>query len=98
MDVPAGLQDVSYLEAGAEHICAISAGVVCWGKNDFNQSKVPSGMPGTSLIATGWTHSCALTEDGVKCWGLNNFGQADVPLVLGNVSQIVAGRNFTPVL
>lgn len=36
-------------------------------------------------IATGYTHSCALTTDGeVKCWGANTYGQ----LGIGNTTDI----------
>jgi alpha-tubulin suppressor-like RCC1 family protein len=72
------------------HTCAITltGGVMCWGANSHgqlgNNSTVSSSTPvqvsgltsGVSAIATGGTHSCALTDAGsIWCWGWNASGQ-----------------------
>lgn len=76
--------------AGGEHTCALStAGAVkCWGGNSDGQlgdgtstdrynGVTPSGLgSGAVAVATGDSHTCALTESaGIKCWGDNSNGQ-----------------------
>ncbi len=88
---------VTALGAGDSHTCAVltTQGVMCWGSNGFGQlgtgdaalrlqPVTVSGMEtGIAMIASGGTHSCALTSiGGVKCWGNNEFGQ------LGNNSSV----------
>jgi alpha-tubulin suppressor-like RCC1 family protein len=77
------------IAAGDEHTCAltITAGVKCWGRNDFGQlgngtttdrhtPVAVSGLAsGVAAIASGGDHVCALTSGGaVKCWGDNARG------------------------
>ena len=76
--------------AGAYHTCALSsAGAVqCWGENAHGElgtgtttnSSTPVAVSGLSsgvvAIATGKSHTCALTGAGaLQCWGDNQFGQ-----------------------
>jgi alpha-tubulin suppressor-like RCC1 family protein len=85
--------------AGGSHTCSIIAGsgVKCWGDNSAGQlgnnttvaSLVPTDVSGlgagVARIATGSSHSCAVTNDGgAKCWGYNANGQ------LGNNTTVNA--------
>ena len=87
----AGQPAVKAASAGGLHSCAIVGGgaLVCWGANDSGQlgdnsiTQRPAPVAVTGLgggvaaVATGVTHSCALTVGGgVKCWGANANGQA----------------------
>ncbi|MBI2060983.1 MAG: hypothetical protein HYT87_14550 [Nitrospirae bacterium] len=78
------------LDGGTLHMCAlVSEGTVrCWGGGNVGQlgdggttvaagsPVVPSSLTGVVALATGTTHSCAVTSDGgVKCWGNNGTGQ-----------------------
>ena len=105
------------------HTCAIvgSGAVKCWGANDNGQlgdnSIVQRLTPvdvvglggGVAAVATGATHSCALTTaGGVKCWGDNSQRSArrrldrrsgstpvDVSGLASGVKAIAAGDNHT---
>ena len=110
------------VSAGGSHGCALTAagGVKCWGDNIYGQlgdgtttnRSTPVGVSslttGVIVIATGDSHSCALTAaGGVKCWGANTNGQlgdgstatrltpVDVSGLAGGVAAIAAGDNHT---
>ena len=86
-----GLSGVTAITAGYRNSCAVTRGGTgyCWGVNYSGElgngtasttvSPVPgvvSGLAGVTAIATGDSHSCALTAaHTVHCWGLNTSGQ-----------------------
>jgi alpha-tubulin suppressor-like RCC1 family protein len=98
---------VSSIAAGHRHTCTVTAGGAarCWGANDENQLGVgPAGdqstpvpvsglSSGVAAVATGDTHSCALTDAGaVLCWGSNGFGQlGDNTTTDRNTPVVVSG-------
>ncbi len=90
VDVAGLSSGVVAVAAGAYHSCALTTagGVKCWGSNEFGQlgdntiaqRNTPVDVAGLTsdvlAVATGSTHTCALTmAGGVKCWGYNEFGQ-----------------------
>jgi hypothetical protein len=86
-DVPPG---VTALALGSYHRCVLAGAgnAQCWGGNssgqlgdgtDVNRAS-PVGVVGlpapARAVVAGWSHSCALTQDGeVWCWGGNGNGQ-----------------------
>jgi alpha-tubulin suppressor-like RCC1 family protein len=83
---------VSMISAGLNHSCALmmTAGVKCWGQNDYGQIGSDTGTVGLSQlpldvmnlevdvrrVAAGGSRTCAVTLDGaVKCWGINTHGE-----------------------
>jgi alpha-tubulin suppressor-like RCC1 family protein len=91
-NVPAGLNDVVQISAGAEHNLALlrNGTVVAWGAGA--QTNVPTGLADVVAVAAGASHSLALKRDGtVAAWGKDDVGQTDVPSNLSNVVAIAAG-------
>ena len=71
---------------------ALVTSVVEWGATQ----SMPAGITRVSAIATGWTHSLALKDNGsVVAWGSNNGGQTEVPAGLTGVKAIGAGAYFS---
>jgi len=114
--------DVRAISAGSLHTCALTnaGGVKCWGANfdgrlgDNSTTQrltavdVVGLSDGVSAIATGGSHSCALTNTGaIKCWGANRLGQlgdnsttnrltaVDVSGLTSGVIAIAAGNAHT---
>lgn len=90
VDVVGLANGVSAVTAGYAYTCALTTvgGVKCWGNNLLAQlgdgTTIDRSVPvdvvglasGTSAVAAGEYHTCALTSSGgVKCWGYNDFGQ-----------------------
>ncbi|MCB9594159.1 MAG: hypothetical protein H6719_15615 [Sandaracinaceae bacterium] len=92
--VPDAFQVTGEPSAGSSHACVrTSAGLLCWGRNDFGQASpstlddpvraVPLGVDGLAL-GLGERHSCAIESDTgtVLCWGDNASGE------LGDGTQV----------
>jgi type II secretory pathway pseudopilin PulG len=106
-NVPAGLNNVVQVSAGAVHNLALKSDgtVVAWGSNHYQggnfggQSNVPAGLNNVIQVAAGGSHSLALKSDGtVIAWGSNHAGQIAVPAGLNNVVEIAAGREHSMAL
>jgi alpha-tubulin suppressor-like RCC1 family protein len=79
--------DVRAVVAGAIHTCALRIDTIaCWGSNESGQlgdntttdrtRAVHLGIIGATDLALGFSHTCALLQNGrVRCWGDNTFGQ-----------------------
>jgi alpha-tubulin suppressor-like RCC1 family protein len=83
-----GLAGAQALSAHWQHACAIAADgtLSCWGNNASGQigdgtlavRPLPTAVPGlsdVSMVATGLSHTCAVTGTGLYCWGSNSLGQ-----------------------
>ncbi len=88
--VPGLESGVSDIAVGGTHACVltVTGGVQCWGENESGQlgdgtnsnTATPVNVAGLTsgvvAIASGASHSCALTgAGGVLCWGYNRNGQ-----------------------
>lgn len=72
---------------------AVSARVVSWGSNRYQESKLPTNLS-TSMVrvAAGDRHSLALQSDGtVVAWGDNRANQSSVPSSTRGAIAIAAG-------
>ncbi len=82
------LSGVGFLSAHWQHACAIESDgtLVCWGNNASGQigdgtlavRPQPIAVPGLTnvkAVATGLSHTCAVTGAGLYCWGSNSLGQ-----------------------
>ncbi|HEY9062777.1 MAG TPA: S-layer homology domain-containing protein [Pseudobacteroides sp.] len=75
--------------------------VIAWGRNDYGQCNVPSGLSGVKAIAAGSNHVTALKDDGtVTSWGsvTNNGLKRNFPDGLSKVKAISAGYDFSVAL
>src|SRR6185295_9215493 len=87
--VPAGLNGVIAIAAGADHSLALKSDgtVVAW-DDIYGQITVPGGLSGVVAVAAGFYYDLALKSDGtVVAWGQNYFGQSTVP---GGLNGVVA--------
>jgi len=115
-----GLSGASSIAAGLYHTCAIigGGGVQCWGYNSNGQlgnngvastgagaiATVSGIASGTTALAGGGYHTCAVVGGAAKCWGDNRIGElgigsladSHVPAAVSglgsNVTSISAGR------
>jgi alpha-tubulin suppressor-like RCC1 family protein len=84
----AGLAGARALAAHWQHACALltDGTVACWGSNASGQlgdgtttnRASPVAVPGLGkvvAVATGLSHTCAMSAGGVHCWGSNSQGQ-----------------------
>ncbi len=119
---------VKSIAAGNGFTCAIltNGGVDCWGANSSGQvgdnsttvrtAPVPVYTLGPNAgvrgVATGMTHTCAITAaGGAECWGFNGYGQlgnktttnSSVPVTVfasagQGITSITAGQDYTCVV
>ncbi len=110
------------IDGGGAHTCALndSGGIKCWGFNGDGQLgdgtttdretplSVTGLTSGADFVASGGSHSCAVTSSGgVKCWGFNGDGQlgdgtttqrllpVDVSGLTSGVATVAAGVNHS---
>lgn len=94
----AGIASLVEISAGAAHTCGRTGGgvVYCWGASRWGQigrpgdEPMPHPMPVAGVhalaLASGDTHTCALTPEGVTCWGSDASGQ------LGDAATLYASE------
>lgn len=89
-------QDMITLAVGGSHTCAIDSaqGLLCWGKNEFGESTVPKTLKNPRQVSAGFSHTCALDDNGVSCWGRGTEGQTTVP-ALSHPRYVQAGGYHT---
>jgi alpha-tubulin suppressor-like RCC1 family protein len=93
--IPAGLNDVVAIAAGATHSLALNGDgtIAAWGNNDYGQTTIPFGLSNVVAIAGGYYHSLVLKSDGtVTAWGYNGSGQTNIPAGLSNVVAIAGSH------
>ena len=92
VNLPAGLNRVEAVAAGAFHALALQDGrVIGWGYNDWGQASAPESMSNVVAIAAGGGHSVAVSAGGsVFCWGSDSLGQCAVPNDLPAASRMIA--------
>jgi alpha-tubulin suppressor-like RCC1 family protein len=83
--VAVALNNITDIDAGLHHTCAVSNGqVFCWGGNFYGQlgndadavMAAVAGLTDVVDVTCGDMHTCALKGDGqVFCWGANSVGQ-----------------------
>ena len=98
-----GLVGARSLSAHWQHACAIlsDGSVACWGSNSSGQlgdgteinRAQPVAVPGLQnvvAVATGLSHTCAMTAGAVHCWGDNSQGQlgSDASGTSGSMPQL----------
>jgi alpha-tubulin suppressor-like RCC1 family protein len=84
----AGLAGARALAAHWQHACAVltDGTVACWGSNTSGQlgdgtttnrpqPVAVSGLGKVVAVATGFSHTCAMSAGAVHCWGSNSVGQ-----------------------
>jgi len=91
------------VSGGYLHTCSVTTKgkPLCWGYNAYGQlgdnSTTNSDAPvdvyglgsGVKSVATGFSHSCALTTGGkVWCWGSNTYGQLGDNTTTGSVKPV----------
>jgi hypothetical protein len=86
-----GLQLASSIHKPASVSSLAPSTVIAWGKNNYGQTNVPSGLSNVVAIAGGWHHSLALKSDGtVAGWGQWVDGGTGQPVAVSGVSNAVA--------
>ncbi len=112
---------VTTMAAGLYHTCAVVSGGAarCWGSNSNGQlgdnttAATNAGPPvavsglnaGTTALAAGYLHTCAVVNGSARCWGYNHWGQlgdgqlqdSHVPIAVSGltsgVNAIASGAN-----
>ena len=111
-----GLVGAHSLSAHWQHACAVhdDGTLACWGNNASGQigdgtlvlRPQPVAVPGlarVSAVATGLSHTCAVTGAGLFCWGSNSLGQlgidsgADPTIPVTQPTLIAAQTDFVAV-
>jgi hypothetical protein len=63
-----------------------------WGRTDYGQAYIPTGLSNVVAIAAGAAFSLVLKADGMLvAWGDNYYGQTNIPPGLSNMVAIAAG-------
>jgi alpha-tubulin suppressor-like RCC1 family protein len=100
-----GLASVRSLAAQWQHACAVltDGSVACWGSNasgqlgdgtqvDRAQPVAVPGLQNVVAVATGLSHTCAMSAGAIRCWGDNSQGQ------LGSNATGTSGSTTQPTL